>query len=346
MSIAQVPPHIVSSFPHRRAGHCGSGALRDLLEHRRLDYGHGPLTEGAVFGLAGGLGFLYLEAQEMKPPLYLVGRTADLECDIAAHLGVELTVRDTTEPSEGWALVRDELDVGRPTMVWADIKHLDYLNVRMHNTRHDIVIVGYDESADVAFVADNDRDEIQRCSLSSLASARNSNAFPGPNLHTTYLYRWPDQLRDPRVATRAAIECAIENMRSGGAALAGLRGAFGLAGIDYFAATYPDWPRTFGPALTDALAGLRVFIVKAGTGGAMFRSLHAQFLRELGDLLAEPALTRAGDVYDQLAEAWVILARCAEVFDHGTGVQIVQDIAQLEHAGVEAMSRALMASHP
>lgn len=47
--------------PIGRAGHCGSGALRDLMELHQLDYGAGPLSEGAAFGLAGGLGFLYLE---------------------------------------------------------------------------------------------------------------------------------------------------------------------------------------------------------------------------------------------------------------------------------------------
>jgi hypothetical protein len=48
-----------NAFVHRRAGHCGSGALRDLLEHRGLDFGRGSLTEGSVFGLAGGLGFFF-----------------------------------------------------------------------------------------------------------------------------------------------------------------------------------------------------------------------------------------------------------------------------------------------
>ena len=41
----------------------GYRALRDLLEFHRLDYGRGVLGEGMVFGLAGGLGFLYLELQ-------------------------------------------------------------------------------------------------------------------------------------------------------------------------------------------------------------------------------------------------------------------------------------------
>jgi len=90
------------TFPHQRAGHCGSGALRDLLEHRGLDFGRGPLSEGAVFGLGGGVGFLYMEdIPAAGTPIYLVGRTADLEREIAPHLGIDLDVRATDDPAEG-----------------------------------------------------------------------------------------------------------------------------------------------------------------------------------------------------------------------------------------------------
>jgi len=43
-------------FPHRRAGHCGSGAMRDLLEVHALpcEPSGKPLLDGAVFGLGGG----------------------------------------------------------------------------------------------------------------------------------------------------------------------------------------------------------------------------------------------------------------------------------------------------
>jgi hypothetical protein len=189
------------------------------MELHQLDYGAGPLSEGAAFGLAGGLGFLYLEMPGMKPPIYLVGRTADLERDVSEHLGIGLDVRETEDPEEGWRWVRDEIDAGRPPMVWADIGHLEYLRVRMHNTRHDIVIVGYDENEGIAWVADNDRDELQACSLDSLATARSSDGFPGPNLHTTFFYEWPESLRKPAEATRLAIERAVANMRDGGDAI-------------------------------------------------------------------------------------------------------------------------------
>lgn len=326
-------------FPHRRAGHCGSGALRDLLEFHGLDFGEGPLSEASVFGLAGGLGFLFLEMVGAIPPIYLVGRTADLERDVADHLGIGLEVRATDDPEEGWRLVREQIDSGRPPMVWADIGHLDYLRVRMHNTRHDIVVAGYDEVERIAWIADNDRDELQRCDLDSLARARNSDAFPGPNQLTTFIYDWPERLRAPEDAARAAIRRAVANMRDGGESLAGLPGASGLEGVDRFAASYADWPQKFGDDLPQALKGLWVFIVKAGTGGAMFRSLHAGFLRDVGELLEDSALLALARTYEELTAAWQSLATAAEQGDHAAGCEAVTAIRSLEHLGVSLMEQ-------
>lgn len=329
------------SFVHRRAGHCGSGALRDILEHRGLRYGETPLSEGAVFGLAGGLGCFFAEFPTISPPFYLVGRTGDLERDIAPTLGAQLDVRQTDDAEEGWSWVAAEVDAGRPPMVWADIARLEYLRVKMSNTRHDIVVADYDLEAGIAWIADNDRDELQACSLRSLASARDSDGFPGRNRHTTFIYDWPAALPDPDIACRAGLTRAIANMRHEPAAVGGLAGAAGLTGIDALADSYPRWPETFGDALETALGGLWVFVVKAGTGGAMFRSLQLTFLDEFAELLGDDRLRYAASVYRDLSAAWVELADAAKARDHHTGSPLVERIRELEHAGVAAMEAAL-----
>ena len=84
-------------YPHRRAGHCGSGAFRDLLEFHGLSWTDAPLSEGMAFGLGAGLGFAYVELPEIEPPIYLVGRTAGLERDTCAHLGIDLDLRQTDD---------------------------------------------------------------------------------------------------------------------------------------------------------------------------------------------------------------------------------------------------------
>ncbi|WP_218876352.1 BtrH N-terminal domain-containing protein [Nocardioides marinisabuli] len=71
----------VSPYPHRIGGHCGSGALRDLLEWAGLGW-DGPPSEGLVFALGGALGLSYVRSVGLFPPLYLVGRGGELELDL------------------------------------------------------------------------------------------------------------------------------------------------------------------------------------------------------------------------------------------------------------------------
>ena len=344
--MATAPGRVEIDYPHRRAGHCGSGSLRDLLEFHGLWWGERPLSEGMAFGLGAGLHFTYVELPAMAPPLYMVGRGAGLEGDLCRHLGVRVDHRQTDDPAEGWALLKDSLDAGRPTMVNADIQHLEYLRVRLQMTMHVIVVTGYDEAEGVALVADNDRDDIQRCSLDGLAQARNSSGFPMPNRHSTWLLDFPDALPDPRTAIRAGMAGAVENLRGRGEMLGVGPESLGLAGVETFCRGYADWPQRYGDALAQALSALRVFIVKAGTGGAMFRSLHARFLADSTLLLDDPGLAAAAGLYEELSAAWVALAEAVgegpEPADaHGYGTDEVARIAALELAGVEAMERWL-----
>jgi hypothetical protein len=332
------------------AGHCGSGAFRDLLEFHGLSWFDEPMSEAMAFGLGGGLGCFFYELPEMDPPLYLVGRGGGLEKGVCEHLGIDLDLRRTDDPDEAWQWLRDELDGGHPTMVNADIAELDYLRVKLSNTMHDIVVTGYDEDEGVVLIADNDREEIQRCAIESLRRARGSQGFPGPSHHATWVMRFPDTLPDARVAIERAVRSSVSNMTESAEGLAGLDPGCGLDHVAALAASYPDWPERYGDRLGRALGGLWVFIVKAGTGGAMFRSLQAGFLRESAQLLDDAPLARAAEVYEELAAEWVALAGAAgggredAPPAHAAGIPHVEAIARLERDGAEAMAAAVGAA--
>ena len=331
--------HVID-FPHRKAGHCATGSLRDLLSFKKLSVGLAPLGEGPVFGLGGGLAFTYLEMPGMNPPLYIVGRGASLEAFACRNLGIKAVLRQTADSEEGWEWVRAAVAHGEPTMVWADIKHLEYLRVRMHNTMHAIVITGYDAGLGVAYVADNDRSEIQQCTFESLARARNSDAFPGPNRHATWLLQFPEQLPDAETMIVAGVAEAVRNMRIPGDTTS-LGGHSGLSGLDAFAAAYATWPERFNDDLGAAMWGLDVLITKAGTGGALFRSLFADFLLWAGDVLSAPALHAAGSHYAYIATLWRTLAEGP----HSHGCPTVAEIVRAEHDGVK-MQEAWLGSQP
>lgn len=333
-------PSIPHPFPHRRAGHCASGALRDLLEYHRLDYGTGPLSEPMVFGLSGGYGFFYAD-QLPGVPFYLVGRVGSMEHDIASHLGATAYVQSTDDPDEGWHAIKDAIDRGDPPLVWADIAHLEYLRVRMVNTRHAIVICAYDDEQQIAWVADNDRDELQPCSYASLRRALNSDGFPSPNRSTRFRYEWPPALPDLEDAVRAAAATTSRNMREESDAVGGLHGTPGLAGVSHFAHAFPDWAQSFKDSLPQALDLLTVLIVKAGTGGAMFRSLQASYLREVTDATRDPTVAVAAEAASALSDQWKALAVNAAARDLDAAHENVKRIDHLEHEALQALEALL-----
>ena len=332
-------------YPHELAGHCASGSLRDLLALNGLDYGAGPLSEAMAFGLAGGLGFSYAHLQQPGPVgFYMIGRTGDLEEDFARHLQIPLQVLQSTDPAEGWAQLAERIDQGRPPVVWADIAHLDYLRVRMSNTRHAIVPVAYDLDEQVVWIADNDREELQRCALSSLATARQADGFPDSARNRLFDFTWPDRLPPAREAIRAAMQTAVGNMQADGPAIFGLADSHrGAAGVAAFAAELARWPDRFGADLEANLGALSVLIVKAGTGGALFRGLWAGFLTEAAALTDDAELRALGEHYEQTATTWVALADQAKQRRHLEAVGLADRLAELEATGLQQMTRWLQA---
>ena len=236
-----------------------------------------------MFGLGAGLGFAFSSCRE-EPPIYLVGRTRGLERDICDHLEIALDLRQTDDPDEGWAVLRDELDAGHPTMVWADIPHLEYLRVKLHE--HDARHRGHRlRRGRGRGVHRRQRPRRDPALLAPVARAgARVQGLPRPQPPRRLADGFPAPLPAAGRPSWGAAAGAVANMRGGG------------EGADRRARGWA-WPasalRAGLPALAGALRrpadgalrGLRVFIVKAGTGGALFRSLHADFLADAGSLL-------------------------------------------------------------
>ncbi|CAB4916035.1 unannotated protein [freshwater metagenome] len=314
--------------------------MRDLLEFHGLDYGHGPLSEPMVFGLAGGLGFFFSD-QVPGIPFYLVGRTGSMERDIGEHLAAPVTFEQTDDAAQGWESVKAAIDRGDPPMVWADIGELEYLRVRMRNTRHDIVIVDHDEGRGIAWVADNDREDLQACSLDSLHRARNSQSFPAPTRNAMFTYRWPTELPALADVVRDVASATSKNMRQSAQTVGSLEGRTGLDGVEYFAGTFGDWPARFGDRLPEALDTLAVLIIKAGTGGAMFRSLQAGYLEETAELLDDATVRSAAERYRTLSDAWEALGARAAAHEVAEARDVIQQIRRLEPEALQALERTI-----
>jgi len=341
------PPVLVPGFRHRVAEHAASGALRDLLEHDRLSYEPEPLSEGAVFGLCAGLDLRVRIAGAAVPAIDIEGRVPTPELNLCRHLGLEARWSATDDAGEAWAMLHAELDAGRPTLVRADIAELDYRDCSRHDTRHAIVVLSHDPEAGVVWVADGAFPEPQRCTLNSLAAARRSQGWPEPARHALLRLHPSQRLNDPRVAIAAALKTTVIGMRR-------LRPRehphvkTGLDGIDALTRAWAQLPAMAGERLDSTLQCLSYRIREGGTGGALYRTLHARFLHEAAALLGSPQLGQAALVCDDLADAWRALAGALREqdagFAHRAAGTWVQRICDLEHCHVEAL-QAHLATH-
>ena len=347
----------VHPYPHQVGGHCGSGALRDLLEWAGLGWGSPP-TEGLVFALSGALDLSYMRSPSLMPPVYLVGRGGDLELDLPRRLGATVTQRATDDPDVGWDSVRAQIDAGKPVMVWSDIAELPYLRVRLRMSRHDIVIIGYDDAKQIAFVVDNDREEVQEVPYEALARARSSASFPEPTRHMMYDIAWPTTLPSLGAAAAEAFQQAADAMRGTGGSLIAVPEhqsvhATGLGAADAFAADIAVWEEAFDEAELGALLfGLYAFIEKAGTGGGLFRRLLAEGSAEIATETHDNATADLASSAARAAEAWTELARQAGKKDlplrdrFARAVEAAQLLPALEASLVEQLDRAARSLSP
>jgi hypothetical protein len=266
---------MIHSYRNRPGEHCASTALRNLLCH----YCDLDLPEAVVFGLGSGLDFLLLENETFRPALMLFGRSPTLEPDVAAALAVDYCEQAEKDNDRAWAIVRDEVAEGRPTMLSGDAFYLTYRDFKVHFPAHRFVLVGFDDETQTAYVADRLDTEPQPCAYEALRLSRNPPAF----LSTYNLW---GKFHDTRVARTLpeAYEIALalnaQRMLEGeeGLSLPGLRASRGLAGLRRFVEQLPTWfEREDCDDLTSYAASC---IEKFGTGGGNFRTLYAGFLRE------------------------------------------------------------------
>jgi hypothetical protein len=300
----------IDEYPHGPGGHCSSTALRDLLKF----YGH-DFTEEMVFGLGVGIGFIYYSHPEMKPPVYIGGRTHNMEEQLCAQLGIDLELVSGLGPEEGWLAVKRMLDAGIPTMVHADVYYLDYLRAKTHFSAHRIVLVGYDEEKGVSFVADNDRDEIQECSLENLATARSSAYLPQPAENAFYRFVVPDQLTPLREAIPVALDKAVRfNLRLAPDEVTfdfdGARIVRGVTGLEDFASEMDRWPEKMDAGTLSLLCKtIYVTAEKGGTGyGGNFRRMYGRFLKEAEPVMGEPLLLDVGEDFIAVGDLWTRLS--------------------------------------
>jgi hypothetical protein len=232
-----------------------------------------------------------------------------LEADLGEILQVDYREQTEADDDHAWQVAREEVLAGRPTMLSGDILYLDYREYKVHFPGHRMVLLGFDDEIEKAFIVDRIRAEPEVCSYGALIQSRN----PPEGLSTQNLwgrFHGNEVGRSLRDAAAIAIGRAARHMlgNEDGAAKEGAffdegtRVAIGIAGIERFADELPGWvkrPDVLGVSSFNASC-----IEKFGNGGGNFRRLYAGFLDWAREL--DPALVPAGaaELARKAADGW------------------------------------------
>ena len=304
---------IVPNFIPYEGQHCETTATGTLLKQLSIN-----LSEPMLFGLGEGLGFIYWNMKMMDFP-FLGGRIKPdvLTQNIAKNLGLTLRVQETSSKQKAWATVKTLLDNRQVVGLKLDCYHLDYFSKPIHFAGHYVAMYGYDTSH--AFLVDTKQQGcLVKTSLDSLALARaEKGAMASPNL--CYTLEKNDKSYPIEQVLRTAIKKNAHEYLNPPIT------NIGYKGILKTSTELNKWFRA-SKNIEYEFTTAAMLMEKAGTGGALFRNLYRDFLKESYEILALPLLNDVHEEFVEIASLWTAVA---ELLDN---VGKTQEEAYLDNA--------------
>lgn len=270
--------------------------MRDLFEF----YGF-PMSEAMVFGLDATMGFGFFDTTnsisfipESAIPFFLGGKQGTIEPNSLACrlLGITLRKQSFTSADKAWEETKIMINQDIPLMLQIDLGYLPYFEEEgdIHFGGHIITLAGYDEEKGIAYVGDSEFEGFQEISIEQLRKGRSSEhgpRFMRPK-NTQFSMRSRIDGKHPPLAAgiKLAIQKVVNNM---------LRPSIsnnGIQGLKLLARSIPEWRVKLkgesrdptGKIISRARLMFELiygYIETWGTGGAAFRNLYMEFLKEL-----------------------------------------------------------------
>lgn len=281
---------LVDNFVHYPGVHCESSAIRDILAFHGL-----RLSEPTVFGLGSGLGFIYWDMKRMPFP-FVGGRVKpdELAKNLSENIGFDLTVEETRSAERAWMRLREDLSKNQPVGLKLDMFYLGYRKQPPHFAAHYVVACGFDGKG--VFVADTAFRGVQKVSMGDLKRACSAKGpFSSSNL-SFRINNVPEKI-DFEKCIRHAIR------KTAGQMLKPPIRNMGISGIRRFSREVLGWhTRSKNPQRDFGLH--YAMFENAGTGGAGFRNLYRDFLKESIYHVRDKNLETAYKTYSEVAPEW------------------------------------------
>nr|WTB28856.1 BtrH N-terminal domain-containing protein [Streptomyces sp. NBC_00830] len=304
--------------------HCETTTVLNLLRQRDID-----LSESLVFGLAGGLSFIYWRTKQMPTP-FLGGRIKpdSLTDNLAKALNLRLSIHETSSVKRAREQLVQELDAGIIVGLKLDRYFLDYSTDEFRFGAHYVACVGYED--DHFALVETKPLGLQWGSGESLANGRNARGPMTSRNRSFTIDRPKGALPDLGKVARKAIKTTAESLLNPPIT------NFGIKGMHKVADLMPAWLDDLeSPA--DNLAEVSTIMEDGGTGGGLFRTMWAEFLAESAELTGASELETISDMYRAVSQKWTDVAALLREAGSGSsreslesGSKVVHEIAEEE----------------
>lgn len=292
--------------------HCETTATGTLLKRLGIE-----LSEPMLFGLGEGLGFIFWNMKSMPFP-FIGGRIKPdkLTENITKNLGLSLTVKQTSSPEKAWKNVKELIDKGQVVGLKLDSYYLEYFPKPFHFAGHYVAIYGYDQN--YAYVVDTKQQGGKvKTSLKSLTQARSAKGpMSSKNLYYTI------NKTDKKFDLKSVIPKAIKNNATD--YLNPPITNIGYKGIIKTSSEVITWFKR-SKTIENDFKTTAMLMEKAGTGGALFRNLYRDFLKESYDLLRIDKLKKTYEQFTEIAALWVAVS---DLFEKAGNTQDIKHIQQ------------------
>jgi len=291
---------IIEDFKHLSGANCQTSSLRKVLAYYGIE-----LSEPMILGLCSGLGFFYYYMKRMPFPMTLglaVKKTEIFE-RVLNRLGGSVKITETASMNVAHNNLMNLLKKKSPAITFTDFAFLPFFFAEDtpipnedsgHFGAHTIVTYGIDEEKDEAYVSDRySNPHIMKYKELQLARASKHAPFPANNKLVELII--PKKIRDLKEIIPQAIKANLNYMYN-----PPIRN-MGLKGFQKWQEMLPTWSTHFNDEqLLFGLVSTFIYMETGGTGGAMFRILYRDFLKEAGQLLDNDGLLKASEIFDDV----------------------------------------------
>lgn len=296
--------------------HCETTATGTLLRQLGIE-----LSEPMLFGLGEGLGFVYWNMKTMDFP-FIGGRikTDLLTQNIAKNLNLKLTVKETSSTQKAWHNVKKLIDSGQAVGLKLDCFYLQYFSRPFHFAGHYAAIYGYDNEN--AFLVDTKQQGgLVKTSLESLSLAR-AEKGPMSSKNLCYTLNKTDNEPDLKTAILTAIKNNAVNYINPPIT------NIGYKGILKTSSAIIKWFKTSKNIETEFKTAAMI-MEKGGTGGALFRNLYRDFLKESYDLLKLDQIKTGHEAFSEIAELWTSVSQLFEKVSDTKDFTYIQQASEM-----------------